>query len=99
MYGTIARIRIQPGRESDLMRLTEQYEDLAVPGHLHSFVYKLDGTPDEYMLVAVFDGRANYRANAESPAQHERYLAMRELLAAEPEWHDGEIIYQGGPGS
>ena len=29
--------------------------------------------------------------NADDPAQHERYVAMRALLAADPEWHDGAI--------
>ena len=34
-----------------------------------------------------------YVANADSQEQHERYLQMREWLTADPEWHDGEIVY------
>ena len=30
--------------------------------------------------------------HAEDPAQDVRYREMRELLAADPEWHDGEIV-------
>jgi len=37
--------------------------------------------------------RETYHANAASPEQHARYLRLRALLTAEPEWHDGEVIY------
>jgi len=30
--------------------------------------------------------------NADSPEQNTRYLEFRDLLEADPEWHDGEIV-------
>ena len=30
-------------------------------------------------------------ANADDPAQNERYTAFRALMEADPEWHDGTI--------
>ena len=48
---------------------------------------------NEYMLVVGFDNREAYRANANDPRMNERYLQYRELLEADPEWHDGEIVY------
>jgi hypothetical protein len=41
----------------------------------------------------VFEGKESYVANAESPETNEQYLKMRESLEAEPEWHDGEIVW------
>jgi len=40
-------------------------------------------------LIAIFDDAATYRANAESPAQHDWYLRLREQLEADPDWMDG----------
>ena len=40
----------------------------------------------------IFEDRASYDKNANDPAQHERYTAMRALLEADPEWHDGMIM-------
>jgi len=45
------------------------------------------------MLVVGFDGKDTYHTNAQSPEQHEAYEAYRALLEADPEWHDGEIIF------
>ena len=45
------------------------------------------------MMAVIFDDRASYVANANSPEQNARYLQMVELLEGAPEWHDGEIMY------
>jgi hypothetical protein len=45
------------------------------------------------MLAVVFDSKEAYEANANSPEQHQRYLEYRDLLAADPEWHDGDIVH------
>jgi hypothetical protein len=44
----------------------------------------------QVVFVVRFRDRASYDANASSPAQHERYLQLRELLESDPVWHDGE---------
>jgi hypothetical protein len=92
MYGTIARVHPIPGREADLVAQGEQYRDLAVPGFRASYVFRPDRDPYDrptVFLVALFDDEASYRANADDPAQHQRYLAMRALLADDPDWMDG----------
>ncbi len=43
-------------------------------------------------VARVFTDREAYRRNADDPAQDARYREMRALLAADPEWHDGEIV-------
>jgi quinol monooxygenase YgiN len=91
MYGTIARLRIKPGKEEELRRLGQ---DMApqIPGFVFQHVYRTDADPNEYYLVVGFESKEAYRANAESPAQHARYEQFRALLDADPEWHDGEIV-------
>lgn len=92
MYGTVARLQIRPGTEAQLMALSEEYAATTVPGYRGEYVYRLDNEPNTYMMAVLFDSRDAYLANAQSPEQHARYLKFRELLASDPEWHDGEII-------
>ena len=92
MYGTIARLHPQPGRLADLSTYGERVGALGIPGMHESYLFRPDENPydrDTVFLVAVFDDEASYRANADSPEQHERYLEMRALLVDDPEWMDG----------
>jgi quinol monooxygenase YgiN len=92
MYGTVARMRIKPGTEERLIELSRTSE-ASIPGLIASQVYRMDADPLECYLAVTFVSKEAYVANANSPEQHERYLQYRELLAAEPEWHDGTIVY------
>ena len=90
MYGTIAKVTVQPEKLDELQSLAA---NLALaPGQIARYVYRMDANPQEYMLVAVFESREAYHANANSPEQYERFMELRALLTADPEWHDGEIV-------
>ncbi|MBK9093643.1 MAG: hypothetical protein IPM84_12905 [Anaerolineae bacterium] len=52
----------------------------------------MDADPGELFLVAVFESKEAYWANAQSPEQSERFMQLRALLLADPEWHDGAIV-------
>ncbi len=88
MYGTIAKMKILPGKEADMMNMARQRPK----GIVFEHVYKLDSGNDEYMLVVGFESKEANKANAESPEMHEAYLEYRKFLAADPEWHDGAIV-------
>jgi quinol monooxygenase YgiN len=93
MYGTIARMRIKSGAEAQLQQLSREDEAIDTPGFVFQHVYRMDADPDEVFLVVAFTDKDAYHANAASPGQQKRYEQYRALLAAEPEWHDGEIVY------
>lgn len=93
MYGTIARVMAKPGKEEELRALSQRIE--LAPGQIARYIYRMDANLAEFFLVAVFESKAAYRANAESPEQHERFMELRALLQADPEWHDGEIVDAG----
>jgi quinol monooxygenase YgiN len=97
MYGTVARMKAKPGTGELLAELGRQLSDDRPPGMVGTWVYQLDADPDEYLLAVAFESREAYRANAASPEQDARYQQMRALLQADPEWHDGEIVYSDGP--
>lgn len=93
MYGTVAKIQVKPGAQEAFSRLSEIESGLDIPGMVAQYIFQMDEDPNQLYLIVMFKDKQSYVANAESPEQHERYLEMMHYLAAEPEWHDGEIIY------
>lgn len=90
MYGTIAKVRVRADKVEALAELGRSME--LAPGQLGRYVYRLDADPQNYMLVAVFESREAYWANAASPEQNGRFQELAAMLEAEPEWYDGEIV-------
>src|SRR5215472_1852528 len=90
MYGTVARWRVKPGMEGKLLELARTFG--RPPGIVMDYVFRMDDDPSVCYLVAVFESREAYKANAARPETHAEYLQYRELLAEEPEWHDGEVV-------
>lgn len=96
MYGTVAKMRLKPGMADKFRELTRQQADASIPGFVGEHVYRMDGDPDVLYLVVSFSDKDAYVKNAQSPGQDARYRELRELLAADPEWNDGEIIWSTG---
>ena len=93
MYGTVARMVLKPGMREQFMALWREVEERGLPGRLAEYLYQSDTNPDELYMTVVFESEEAYRRNSESPAMDASYKRMRELLVADPEWHDGEVIY------
>jgi len=92
MYGTVARMQLKPGAEQQMQQLTREYESMNIPGFVATYVYRMDNEPDVYYMAVLFDSKESYWANARSPEQDARFRQMRDLLASDPEWHDGEVV-------
>jgi quinol monooxygenase YgiN len=93
MYGTVAKFRVKPGAEQRLREFDEMEWGLAMPGYIGEFALRSDANPNEWYMLVIFESKEAYFANADSPEQDARYRQLLELLDAEPEWHDGEIVY------
>ncbi len=94
MFGTIFRMRPKPGMEAaieDLFR-REAEERPKPAGALAGYLFRPRSRPGELMGVAVFDSEASYRKNADDPEQDRWYRQLRELLEADPEWNDGDVL-------
>lgn len=94
MYGTVAYMLAQPGQRDLIWRAMDIADSRIGPlvsGWVYSHLFKLSRSPNEAVMVAVFDDRQSYYRNAESPAQHERYLRIRALLVDDPLWFDGDF--------
>ena len=92
MYGTVARLRVKPGAAEKLLQFSRDEASINIPGFVFQYVYQMDQNAREYILVVGFTDKAAYVKNADSPEQNVRYQTFRELLDADPEWHDGEIV-------
>jgi antibiotic biosynthesis monooxygenase (ABM) superfamily enzyme len=85
-------MRIKPGSESALEELEAEWyrtRGRTVPGAGPNYILAPDGDPSTRWLVAIFDDRESYVANADHPDQDAWYRQMREHLVADPEWIDG----------
>jgi len=92
MYGTIAHMKAKPGKAEELMALQSEISDRKPEGMVAVHVYRLDNDPDQFILAVLFKDKASYFANAQSPEQDKQFRRMRELLEADPHWHDGEVV-------
>ena len=92
MFGTVARMRYKPGAYEKMQDLMKGFEQRQVKGFLFTTVYRSQSDPDEVWLIVGFEDEASYRANAEDPQTDQMAQQYQQLLAAPPEWHDGEIV-------
>jgi antibiotic biosynthesis monooxygenase (ABM) superfamily enzyme len=92
MYGTVARLRIKPGMEQQLLEFDRKEQAVKIPGYTGAYIYRMDADPSVFYLAVVFESKEAYIANARSPEQDARYQEMRALLESDPEWNDGEVV-------
>jgi heme-degrading monooxygenase HmoA len=90
LYGTIAKMKLKPGAEDKLMKTME---GVTPEGHIATFVFKADADPNVHFVATVYESRNAYKKFADSPEQDKRFNEMKQLLAGEPEWHDGEVVH------
>jgi quinol monooxygenase YgiN len=99
MYGTIAHFRIKPGTRDDFVKMMDSFGGTLISGWKADYYFQMDNDAEKFYLVAIFNDKQSYDANADSPEQHERYLKFRSFLVADPEWNDGHIVSATGPSS
>jgi len=89
MFGSIFRMQVKPGKKQELIELMND-GSRTPPGMQAAYMFDTGG--DELWGVAVFTDEKSYRDNAASPEQDAEYRQMRDLLTADPEWHDANVI-------
>lgn len=97
MYGTIAHFRVKPGMRDEFIKTMDSFGDTIIPGWRADYHFQMDKDPHEFYLVAIFEDKQSYDANADSAQQHEMYLKFRSFLVEDPQWNDGFIVSATGP--
>ena len=92
MFGTVARMKYKPGGYEKMQDIMKEFEQRQVKGFRFNAVYRSQSDPDEVWLIVGFEDEASYRANANDPQTDQMAQQYQQLLAAPPEWHDGEIV-------
>jgi len=92
LYGTIAKMKLKPNAEEKLMQAMDGSDEHR-EGHVATYVFKSDADPNVHFVTTIFESKSAYKKFADSSEQTRRFHQMRELLAADPEWHDGEVIH------
>jgi quinol monooxygenase YgiN len=92
MFGTVARMKFKPGAFEKMQDLMKGFEERQVKGFVFNAVYRSQSDPDEVWMIVGFEDEASYRANANDPQTDKMAQEYQQLMAAPPEWHDGEIL-------
>jgi hypothetical protein len=90
MYGTIAKLKAKKGSIDQVRKMEMKHRPA---GYVGSYMFQSDASQDELWLVAIFKDKATYVANAGSPEQDQEFKNLMQYLTAEPEWHDGEVVF------
>jgi hypothetical protein len=77
---------------ADHLRRWERERRPNVKGAVAGYLFRSKDRPDTLIGVAVFDCEASYKANADDPLQGGWFRQLRDLLEADPEWNDGDIL-------
>ncbi len=93
MYGTVARLQLKPAMEANLKEELAKYPALKIRGFVTTMLYRTDRDANDFYMAVAFKDKESYLVNAQDPKQDERYQRLRTLLATDPEWHDGEIVW------
>jgi hypothetical protein len=91
MYGTVGRLQIKPGRLDDLKRYIQQFETTL--GVLAASLVGKDGSTSDYTWTIVWTDKAAHDAANSRPDALAEYQRLLDMLAQDPEWHSGEIVY------
>jgi quinol monooxygenase YgiN len=93
MYGTCAKMVVKKENRDAFRAIMEEDAGREIKGYVGSYVLQ-ENDGDNVWLLAIFEDRATYDANADDPKMHETYVKYRALLEEDPEWHDGEIEHR-----
>ncbi|MGA7988124.1 MAG: antibiotic biosynthesis monooxygenase family protein [Candidatus Dormiibacterota bacterium] len=93
MYGSVSRWRIKEGQEQELLEVMGNALKDLPPGSHGVSVYRSDTDPQEFWVAGSWESKEAYRANSNTPEQDASYRRLRDLMDADPEWHDGEIVF------
>ena len=95
MFGTIAKYRAKPGHEDEIVAELKRFEESQAEGWLYATAFRSVSDPREFWISVVFESEDAYRRNADRPEMDQEYRRLLEHLEGEPEWHDGNVVYEG----
>ncbi len=94
MFGTVARYRVKPGHEQQLLDQMRSFEADPPEGWVYHTIFRSTNDPNDIWISVVFENEDLYRTNADSPEMDREYRKMLEHLESDPEWHDGHVIHE-----
>ena len=93
-YGTVARYRVKPGHEEQLLEQMKGFEASPPAGWIYTTMFRSTADANDLWMSVVFESEELYKKNADSSGMATQYGAMLEHLQGEPEWHDGHVIHE-----
>lgn len=93
MFGSIAKLKLKPGSQQKMLDLVKGLEGRPVKGRVFNAVFQSYTDPDEVWSVVGFEDEATFRSYANHPHTAAMTSEWQQLLAVQPEWHGGQIVW------
>jgi quinol monooxygenase YgiN len=100
MFGTVARMTVQPGKEAEFLSVGAEWTQSRGEGtgQVGEYIFQVEGQGRQFLVIAIFRDQETYRRNASDPETDRWFRKLRATLASDPEWNDGEIVQSMLPG-
>ena len=92
---TFWKMKVKPGKIQEIVQIMGSPEDqkrIKERGWQATVVGTRKDNPDEVWGMVTWDNSDNYKKNADSSDQDADFQKMRQLLAADPEWFDCDVV-------
>ena len=91
-YGTVGRVKVKPENRDKLAQTLSGQNNAGIDGFQGAWLMFPENREGEAVLVAIFENKEKYWANANDPEQDKRYQEFSQYFDSEPEWSDGEWL-------
>ena len=92
MYGTMGKVKVKKENQQKLVETMRGQQNANIEGFRAAWLMFPENREDEAVLVAIFENKEKYWANANDPEQDKRYQEFSQYFDSEPEWSDGEWL-------
>lgn len=96
MYGTVGIYKVKPERVDDFKALMDEWDRELRPNIWRggaALIYQLEADPTTFIASAAAPSKKDYFEIADNPDQDKWFQRVRECLAEDPQWNDGEVIW------
>jgi hypothetical protein len=92
MFGTTGYLVAKEGREDDLRSFVEKFGNS--PNIVSIFLYKVNSDKNDFVEWIFWVDKNAHDENSSQPDFPAVYASFLEMLAEDPVWYSGEMIYE-----
>ncbi|SRR6266498_3713712 len=96
MFGTTGYLAAKPGMENDLKTFVEKFGNS--PNIVSICLYKVNSDQNDFIEFILWVDKNAHDETSSQPDFPAAYQNLLDLLAEEPRWYSGEMVYESFSG-